>query len=146
MALPIDVTDPGQVNAADQAFGVGLPVASPTGVSSPSNLSATNVFPGTGQSRSRFPVSVDQTVDVEPAQTAVRTVDGDDGKPGLGIASTVNDPGLSNVESQAPVGLGLPLEADGDASRPGRAPTDVNPNATIAGQVFGTGTPRNVFV
>jgi hypothetical protein len=154
MALPIDVTDPGTqqvplTNAETQAFGVGVPAQvnanaavanQPTSAISPNNVRGddSDVLGQTSQ------VNAGNVVAQQFASAAVRTVDGDDFKPG-GVAVTVNDPGMSNAEENPKIGLGLPVEADGDASRPGRAPTDVTQN-NVAGQVYGTGTPRNVFV
>lgn len=150
MALPIDITDPGTVNAGDQGFGAGLPVQVPTGIDVPASVAVTNVHPGNGNLRSHRPLSVDQAVSVgTPSTNSGNLVAGGDLKPGLGVATVTNDPGCTNAEENPKIGLGLPLEADGDASRPGRTPTEVTAN-NVANQVFGTanggGLTRNVFV
>lgn len=149
MALPIDVTDPGMSNAESQAFGTGLPVQvnqNTVATQATSAISANNVrgdeAENLGQTTQVTPGSV---VAGQRASAAVTTVNGGSARPGLGIAATVNDPGMSNAEAGPVIGLGLPAELDGDASRPGRTPVDVGEN-DVVNQVYGTGTPRNVFV
>lgn len=150
MALPIDVTDPGMSNAEAQAFGTGLPVqvfsntvaTQATSAIGPNNVRGDESENGLGVAAQ---VTRGSVVAQQMASTSALNVDGDDPKPGLGIATTVNDPGMSNAEERPLIGLGLPAELDGDASRPGRTPVDVIEN-DVVNQVYGTGTPRNVFV
>lgn len=162
MALPTDTVDPGNVNVETQAFGVGLPanvtpgsvVAQQFASASPINLGFARVGAPPDQS---VPFQVGPAIDVDagddvienpgvPAPTALRTVQAADFKPGLGVAINVDDPGMTEIEDQLPIGLGLPPLVQGGAFSPQRgAATDTTQN-NVAGQVFGTGTPKTVNV
>ena len=114
----ITVTNPGSVNAADEAFGTGVAAPPPPLVDVPSSNSG-NTFKG-GHSSVDGPISssvatsgtatdANQTVDVAPPQTAGTNVNGGTFSPQS--ANTIN--------------------------------TTQN---NVVGQVLGQGTPKNVFV
>jgi hypothetical protein len=158
MALPIDVTDPGSTNAETQAFGLGLPLDVTPGSDVAEQFSSASVT-NLGISRVGGPPStavpgLGVRVDVDPGDdvaeqatsaTPLTTVFAGGFKPGTGVETTSNDPGMTNVESQNPVGLGLPPLVQGGTFSPSRVPTDITQN-NVAGQVYGTGTPINVKV
>lgn len=151
MALPVDVTDPGTsqtpvTNANDQAFGSGVAVQVPAFGSTPASPGAVDVDGDlSGQTRPSQANGNQGILRSFPSSNSGDVVQGGSAKPGTGVATTSNNPSMVDVEEQPKIGLGLPQEADGDASRPGRTPTDVTQN-NVAGQVYGSGSPRNVFV
>jgi hypothetical protein len=114
----ITVTNPGSVNAADQAFGTGVPVERPRfgsvpASTGPNNADGDDPSPLTPISSSLAtsgtPTDVNQTVDIAPAQTA-----------GVNINGGTYSPQSANVVN-----------------------TSEN---NVAGQIFGKGVPANVFV
>lgn len=159
MALPIDATDPGVTNAETQAFGVGLPADVTPGNDVAEQFSSASVrnaglarvgpppdfsVPGAG-----VRVDVDTGDDVAEqavAATPLRNVPGADFQPGLGVEVDSTDPGMTNVESQPVVGLGLPPLIQGGTFSPQSARTANVTQNNVAGQVYGTGTPANVNV
>src|SRR5215831_3117902 len=162
MALPIDVTDPGTTNAETETFGVGLPaqvtpgnvVAQQFASASPNNAGLARVcatYDFVVPSQIGVAIDVDAGDDVvenpgAPAPTALRTVQGADFKPGVGVPANVDDPGMTEIEDQLPVGLGLPPLVQGGAFDPKRGAAQNVTQNNVAGQVLGTGTPANVFV
>lgn len=159
MALPVDVTDPDAIDVETQAFGLGLPAdVTPGAVVSEqfASASARNAglarvgpppdfsVPGAG-----VRVDVDAGDDVAEqavAATPLRNVNGGDLQPGQGAEVDATDPGMVNVESLPVVGLGLPPLVQGGTFSPQSAQTANVTQNNVAGQVYGTGTPRNVNV
>jgi len=156
MALPLEVTDPGSVNAADQGFGTGV---------------ASNVTPGSTVANRAQGVGVAADVDGDASMgngqgAAVDVNQGDavaNQKQGTGVATLV-DGGATGVirgapaevsaatvvANQAPAGLGLPLDADGDASRgPNGTTRSISESIEndVVNQIYGNGRmPTNVNV
>lgn len=165
-----DVTNPGSVNVADQSFD-GLPTnaTAADGQDQPANASANNIIGATaevaghgvatnltaadGQDQpasasvnnvngfiaAQRPVSVEQPVTVSsPATTALLTVDGD------------NESSVQRVSVDQPVTVSSPgpslnnVNGDNESSVSSRVITTTQ--NTVAGQVYGIGTPANVFV
>lgn len=159
MALPIDVTDPDAIDVETQAFGRGLAadvtpgndVAEQFASASAVNAGFARVGPPPNAAVPGLGVRVDVDAGDDVAEQAVaatplRNVNGGDFEPGAGAATDATDPGMTNVESQPPVGLGLPALVQGGTFSPARgAATNVTQN-NVAGQVYGTGTPANVNV
>jgi hypothetical protein len=158
MALPIDVTDPGNSNVETQAFGQGLAADVTPGAvvseqfasASAVNLGFARVGPPPDFSVPGLGVRVDVDAGDDVAEQAVgatplRNVNGSDFQPGLGVEVDSNDPGMVNVESLPVVGLGLPPLVQGGTFSPQRQTVEVTLN-NVAGQVYGTGTPRNVNI
>jgi len=101
-----DVTNPGLVNVADEAFG-GLPNPDQAvKITSPASASEVNLRGGDGDEKGL--IVVDQPV-------------------------TVQVPGAPDVTF------------DGGLYHPGGVPVDVTQN-NVDGQVYGVGTPANVYV
>lgn len=159
MALPVDVTDPGNSNVESQAFGRGLPLDVTPGADVSEQFSSASVNNagiarvGAAQDTSKpgigVPVDVDTGDDVAEqsvAATPLRNVNGGNFQPGLGLEVDSNDPGMTNVESLPVIGLGLPPLVQGGTFSPQSANTANVTQNNVAGQVYGTGTPTNVNV
>lgn len=131
-----DVTNPGVVNVADQAFdGAPNPDQAVT-VTVPASTGAIN-FDGDDQ-KSGGIASPDQAVKISsPASTSATTFSGGDG----------DERGLNSVDQPVTVQVpGAPdISFDGGLFHPGGVPVDVTQN-NVAGQVYGVGVPANVFV
>lgn len=157
MALPLNNTNPDLVDVADQGYD-GLPSQVPPIGSTPASISPTNADGGGSSvdgpisssiATSGGPTDGNQTIDVAPTQVHRLNLDGG--------GSSVDGPISSSVATS-----GGPTDANQtvDITPPQTAQTNVNggtfspqsPNTSnttqnnIAGQTYGTGTPRNVFV
>lgn len=131
-----DVTNPGLVNVAGQAFD-GLPsnAQASNGVRVPANASVNNV---SGAITAEKPLSVDQPVTVTPPMTSQRNVDGDDESSVLPLS--VNQP----VTVQVP-GRALDTIQGGSAGAVSLNVITTTQN-TVVNQIYGVGTPANVYV
>ena len=136
MAAPIeDVTNPGSENVADQAFD-GLPEQVPSFEQIPAQVSPNNRDGGINHDGL---TSVDQAVTVSsPASAAVTNDRGDDGDERAPIS--VDQPVTVSTPGPA-VGV-----TSGDAESPIKNPIANVTQNNVAGQVYGTGVPQNVFV
>lgn len=129
------VTNPGLVNVADEAYdGLPRPDQAVT-VTVPVIISADN---RRGDESESLPLSVDQPVTVQVPTTA----------PVTNLRGDVS--GSAPVSVDQPVTVQVPtteplLILNGDNYKPGGVPVDTTQN-NVAGQVYGTGTPANVFV
>lgn len=135
MAAPEDVTNPGSENVADQAFD-GLPNQVPSFEQIPAQVSPNNADGGIN--RDGLTV-VDQPVTVStPATASVNNVDGDD------------ESSVEPLSVDQPVTVSTPGPAvgvtSGDAESPIKNPIANVTQNNVAGQVYGTGVPINVFV
>jgi hypothetical protein len=129
-----DVTNPGTVNVADQAFGVGLPTQIvQTNIREPVNTSPNNEDGGDSEVET---LVVDQPVTVSPASAFVTDLMGDGGD----ARPVVIEQPVTVTPQTTPV-----LVLDGGNFHPGGVPIDIIEN-DVVGQVYGVGTPINVFV
>lgn len=152
-----DVFTPGSTRAADEAFG-GLPKQVPSFFQEPASTSPNN-RDGDGSSVdgpittslaiSGTPSDPAQTIQVTPTQNHNKNIDGDsssvDGPivSSLALSGTPSDPAQTihvippqNHNKNVDGGLASPLSVNVVTSTPN----------IIAGQVFGSGVPINVFV
>jgi hypothetical protein len=131
-----DVTNPGTINVADQGDGlitVDQPVSTGPSSSSGPLVSASNLAPGRGTA------APDQPVSTGPSSSS-----------GPLVAAPNLAPGLGTATPDQPVTVGPPQVAgrtvDGVLASPQSPETiDVIEN-DVVGQVYGQGTPTNVFV
>ena len=135
---PADVTNPGSDNVVTEGFGLGpinpnQPVTTGPGTNPGPVVAGLASAPGLGVPASR------QTVQVSPSSNAGPLVQAGDYAPGLGA-----------VAADQPVTVG-PSQNSGGLVQGGTAsPTSSNIENTtqnnVAGQVFGSGLPANIFV
>lgn len=157
MALPTNVTNPGLVNAADQAFD-GLPVQVPPVGATPASASATTASGGGSSvdgpitdslALEGTPSDVSQTTKITPASAAVTNLRGDAVSVGSPPADTLAAAGTPSDVNQT-VGVGAAQNAgasvDGGTFSPRTVNTIEVTQNNVAGQRYGTGTPQNVFV
>lgn len=137
MADPTNVVNPGSVNVADEAYD-GLPSQVPPIGSTPASASVTNVT-GAGGNQHR-PFSVDQEILIGPSQNGGANADGDDPSQVKLVASAVNQPVLVGPAQTAGTSV------DGGTFSPQSPNTQNTTQNNVVGQVFGSGTPTNVFV
>jgi len=134
----IDVTNPGSVNAANEAFGLGpvnpnQPVGLGPGTNPGPTVAGLTSAPGLG------PDSPDQPVTVSPSSNAGPLAQAGGFKPGLGA-----------VVADQPVTIN-PSQNSGGLVQGGTA-SPISPNCenitgnNVAGQVYGNGSPSNIFV
>ena len=136
MADPTNVVNPGSVNVADEAYD-GFPTQVPAIGSVPASIAADNrIIFGTSGLR---PVVVDQEILVGPSQNGGAPADGDDPSQVKLVASAVNQPVVVGP-SQNPGPT-----TSGDSFKPGNANIKDVSRDRIADQVYGTGTPINVY-
>jgi hypothetical protein len=132
MADPTNVVNPGSVNVADEAFD-GLPSQVPQIGSTPASASPTNVQ-ATGP---LAPVVVDQEILVGPTQVHRLNLDG-------GVGGTP----ATTIDQEILVGPAQTAGANvnGGTFSPQSPNTQNTSQNNVVGQVFGSGTPTNVFV
>jgi hypothetical protein len=135
--MPIeDVTNPGVVTVADQAFD-GLPenIAASNGVEEPVSISPNNER---GDDGDGTPVTVDQAVTVTPQTTSVNNRRGDSG----------GGPGAISVDQPVTITPSMTSQRSvpGAAFQPGNGQVINTTQNNVAGQIYGQGTPQNVFV
>ena len=130
----ITSTNPGLVSVADEAYD-GLPINVPSfeqvpASASPNNVAAANAVAGTG-------VATTSPAGTGPAQTAGTNVDG-----------SVSQVDALSVDQSVVVSTPGPslVTVESGNFKPGNATlSDVTAN-NVAGQVYGLGTPTNVYV
>lgn len=134
-----DVTNPGTVNVADEAFGQGLPAqVNQTNVRVPVSASPNSVDGDDSGNTRPFVVS-QEIQNSSPAQTPVTMLRGDNGDGGKPVIVdqpvTVSSPGPA-VSASA-----------GGNFKPGNSNIANTTQNTVAAQVTGgTGLPANVYV
>lgn len=135
---PTDVTNPGSVNVVTEGFGVG-PVSpnQPVTVGPSTNpgptVQAVGLSPGLGVD------SPDQPVTTGPSTNPGPLVQGGNLAPGIGVDSP--DQPVTVSPSQNSGGL-----VQGGTSSPTSPNCENTTQNNVVGQVYGTGTPTNVFV
>jgi hypothetical protein len=135
---PADVTNPGSVNAGNEGFGTGpvkpnQPVTTGPGTNPGPTVAGLASAPGLG------PDSPNQPVTVSPSSNAGPLDQAGSFKPGLGPVTA--DQPVTVGPSQNSGGL-----VQGGTASPTSANCDNTTENTVINQVYGTGTPKNVFV
>jgi hypothetical protein len=135
---PNDVTNPGSVNAGSEAFGVG-PIAPNQPVTRGPGTNPGPLVQGLASAPGLGVDSPDQPVIVSPSSNAGPLAQAGSYAPGLGTDSP-----------DQPVTVG-PSQNSGQLVQGGTA-SPTSPNCenttenTVVNQIYGTGSPRNVFV
>lgn len=135
---PADVTNPGSVNVANESFGVGPINPNQPITEGPSSnpgpvVKGLVAAPGLGVPASR------QTVQESPSSNAGPLAQAGSYAPGLGADSP--DQPVTVGPSQNSGGL-----VQGGTASPTSANCENTTENTVVNQVYGSGTPTNVFV
>lgn len=158
MALPLEVTDPGSVNAADQGFGVGIAADVTPGETVANSQPGVGVASvvrgdaslGNGRGAATDVNQGDAVANQGNAGLGIRpTIDGGSGLPLVGITVDVN--AGDAVANQGNAGTGIRPTVSGDATPapPGnaRSPTANVIENDVVNQIYGNGRlPTNVNV
>jgi len=135
---PADTTNPGSVNVVTEGFGTG-PIKPNQPVTTGPGTNPGPVVPGLASAPGLGTDSPNQPVTVSPSSNAGPLDHADSYKPGLG--TDLPDQPVTVGPSQ---NSGVLVEA-GTAS-PTSPNTKTTTENTVVDQVYGTGTPKNVFV
>ena len=138
MSSPSDVTNPGSVNAGSESFGLD-PIAPNQPVRTGPSTNPGPTVSGLASAPGRGPSSPNQPVTVSPSSNAGPITQGGSYKPGLG-----------DVDVNQPVTVG-PSQNSGvlvaaDVASPTKPDCINTIENNVVDQVYGTGSPTNIYI
>ena len=135
---PADVTNPGSVNVANEGFGVG-PINPNQPVTKGPSTNPGPLVPGLANAGGLGLPASRQTVQESPSSNSGPLTQAGSYAPGIGVDSP--DQPVTVGPSQNSGSL-----VEGGTASPTSARCENTTENTVVGQVYGTGTPKNVFV
>jgi hypothetical protein len=135
---PADVTNPGSVNVANEGFGKG-PINPNQPVGKGPGTNPGPVVQGLADAPGRGVPASQQTVQKSPSSNSGPLVHADAEAPGLGPDSPNQPVTVGPSQNSGPL-------VQGGTASPTSSNIENTTQNNVAGQVYGTGTPKNVFV